>query len=124
MRLQWVGKLPEATTRAMRDAMRLNGFDWGCGSSWLADPVSGLRPPSSTRPYLLVRMGLLREEGQQGHRLAAAAARKSAKTHEKEHERVCAAQAYRALAMRSACKEERIAIAICKNGALLLIPCK
>ena len=41
----------------------------GCGSSWLADPVLGLRPPSSTRPYLLVRRGLLREEGQQGHRL-------------------------------------------------------
>ena len=58
----------------------------GCGSSWLADPVLGPRPPSSTRPYLLVRKGLLREEGQQGHGLTAAAARKSAKNHKKEHE--------------------------------------
>ena len=69
-------------TRMLRDALAM---DWlwlgaGCGSSWLADPVSDLRPPSSTRPYLLVRIGLLREEGQQGHRLTAAAARKSAKT--------------------------------------------
>ena len=40
----------------------------GCGSSWLAAPVLELRPPSTTRPYLLVWKGLLREEGQQGHR--------------------------------------------------------